>query len=179
MITRRRMLAATGGLAVAAARPAAAEPPALTATKRRNGTMEIKRSGSQPSGKGPADYFTGTVRIDPLFRGARPGTRARRQRHVRARRPHGLAHASARPDADRHGRLRLGAALGRPGRGNPARRRGLVSARREALAWRGADHGDDAHRHSGSARTAKSSTGWKRSATTNTGADWLSKTVPR
>ncbi len=29
--------------------------------------MEIKRSGSQPSGKGPADYFTGRVRIDPLF----------------------------------------------------------------------------------------------------------------
>ena len=28
--------------------------------------MEIKRSGSQPSGKGPADYFTGAVRIDPL-----------------------------------------------------------------------------------------------------------------
>ena len=29
--------------------------------------MEIKRTGSQPSGKGPADWFTGTVRIDPLF----------------------------------------------------------------------------------------------------------------
>jgi quercetin dioxygenase-like cupin family protein len=29
--------------------------------------MEIKRAGSQPSGQGPADYFTGTVRIDPLF----------------------------------------------------------------------------------------------------------------
>src|SRR5258708_8176272 len=29
--------------------------------------MNIKRSGSQPSGKGPAEYFTGTVRIDPLF----------------------------------------------------------------------------------------------------------------
>ena len=29
--------------------------------------MEIKRSGSQPSRKGPADYFAGTVRIDPLF----------------------------------------------------------------------------------------------------------------
>ena len=28
--------------------------------------MDIKRAGSQPSGKGPADYFTGTVRIDPL-----------------------------------------------------------------------------------------------------------------
>ncbi|MGA2090488.1 MAG: cupin domain-containing protein [Endomicrobiales bacterium] len=29
--------------------------------------MNINRSGSQPSGKGPADYFTGTVRVDPLF----------------------------------------------------------------------------------------------------------------
>ena len=29
--------------------------------------MEIKRVGSQASGKGPADWFTGTVRIDPLF----------------------------------------------------------------------------------------------------------------
>ena len=29
--------------------------------------MEIRRVGSQPSGKGPADWFTGTVRIDPLF----------------------------------------------------------------------------------------------------------------
>lgn len=28
--------------------------------------MEIKRIGSQPSGKGPAKYFTGSVRIDPL-----------------------------------------------------------------------------------------------------------------
>jgi len=28
--------------------------------------MEIKRSGTQPSGKGPEDYFTGTVRVDPL-----------------------------------------------------------------------------------------------------------------
>ena len=29
--------------------------------------MEIQRSGSQPSLKGKAEYFTGTVRIDPLF----------------------------------------------------------------------------------------------------------------
>jgi len=29
--------------------------------------MEIKRSGSEPSVKGPADWFTGVVRIDPLF----------------------------------------------------------------------------------------------------------------
>ena len=29
--------------------------------------IEITRAGSQPSTKGPADWFTGTVRIDPLF----------------------------------------------------------------------------------------------------------------
>jgi quercetin dioxygenase-like cupin family protein len=34
--------------------------------------MEIKRIGSQPSAKGPADWFTGTVRIDPLFQSPDP-----------------------------------------------------------------------------------------------------------
>jgi quercetin dioxygenase-like cupin family protein len=34
--------------------------------------MEIKRSGSQPSGKGPAEYFTGTVRVDPLITAPSP-----------------------------------------------------------------------------------------------------------
>ena len=29
--------------------------------------MRITRAGTQPSQKGPADWFTGTVRIDPLF----------------------------------------------------------------------------------------------------------------
>ena len=29
--------------------------------------MNIQRSGSQPSAKGPEEYFTGTVRIDPLM----------------------------------------------------------------------------------------------------------------
>jgi quercetin dioxygenase-like cupin family protein len=34
--------------------------------------MEIKRAGSQPSGKGPAEYFTGTVRVDPLHNAPDP-----------------------------------------------------------------------------------------------------------
>ncbi len=34
--------------------------------------MEIKRSGSQPSGKGPAEWFTGAVRIDQPFQGTAP-----------------------------------------------------------------------------------------------------------
>jgi quercetin dioxygenase-like cupin family protein len=28
--------------------------------------MEIKRAGTEPSGRGPAEYFTGNVRVDPL-----------------------------------------------------------------------------------------------------------------
>ena len=34
--------------------------------------MDIKRSGSQPSGKGQAEYFTGSVRIDPLHQAEAP-----------------------------------------------------------------------------------------------------------
>ena len=34
--------------------------------------MIIKRAGSQPSAKGPADYFTGTVRIDAPFHATAP-----------------------------------------------------------------------------------------------------------
>lgn len=35
--------------------------------------MRITRAGTQPSQKGPADWFTGTVRIDPLFQADAPG----------------------------------------------------------------------------------------------------------
>jgi quercetin dioxygenase-like cupin family protein len=38
--------------------------------------MNIKRGGSQPSTKGPADWFTGTVRIDPLFTAPAPARAA-------------------------------------------------------------------------------------------------------
>jgi quercetin dioxygenase-like cupin family protein len=74
-MTRRRILAITGGgiAALAAGRPAAAEAPILTVpTKRSNETMEIMRIGSRPSGKGPTEYFTGSVRIDPLFQAPDP-----------------------------------------------------------------------------------------------------------
>ena len=38
--------------------------------------MEIKRVGSQSSSKGPAEWFTGTVRIDPLFQARDPARAA-------------------------------------------------------------------------------------------------------
>ena len=66
MTMRRRVLLGSGGLiALATAGPAGAETP--TQITGRNAIMEIKRSGSQPSGKGPAEYFTGAARVDPMF----------------------------------------------------------------------------------------------------------------
>jgi quercetin dioxygenase-like cupin family protein len=56
-----------GGLVAFSATPVVAAE-----TEPRIGFMEIKRNGSQPSGKGSADYFTGTVRIDPLFQASEP-----------------------------------------------------------------------------------------------------------
>jgi quercetin dioxygenase-like cupin family protein len=38
--------------------------------------MDIKRAGSQPSRKGPAEYFTGAVRIDALFTAPDPARAA-------------------------------------------------------------------------------------------------------
>ena len=52
-----------------AAMPAAS--PLLQPSELRS-NMNITRAGSQPSGKGPADWFTGTVRIDPLFTAPTP-----------------------------------------------------------------------------------------------------------
>ncbi|MDB5614467.1 MAG: Cupin 2 conserved barrel domain protein [Devosia sp.] len=38
--------------------------------------MQIKRAGTQASGKGPTDWFTGTVRIDQLYTSTSPGSAA-------------------------------------------------------------------------------------------------------
>ena len=54
--------------------------------------MEIKRIESQPTRKGPAAWFTGSVRIQPLFEASGTGACAWRERHVRAwlHAPHGI-----------------------------------------------------------------------------------------
>ena len=46
--------------------------------------MTIKRSGSQPSQRAPAEHFTGTARVDPLFQPSPPRARRRSLRDVRA-----------------------------------------------------------------------------------------------
>jgi hypothetical protein len=113
--------------------------------------MEIKRSGSQPSGKGPAEYFTGSVRVDPLFQAADPARVAG-------------AHVTFEPGARTAWHTHpLGQTLiVTSGRGwvqvwggrveESSGRRHLVSAGRKTLAWRDAGDGDDAYCHSGAAR---------------------------
>src|SRR3977135_4356099 len=44
----------------------------MSLSANRSSIMDIKRVGSGPSGKGPADWFNGTVRIDPLFQAPDP-----------------------------------------------------------------------------------------------------------
>jgi len=65
MITRRHILAALSGAALASAASAAAQD-------KRTGNMKITRSGSQPSRKGAAQNFVGVVRVDSPFRGSDP-----------------------------------------------------------------------------------------------------------
>lgn len=73
MITRRTVFVDFGGLATLPISVAFAKAilPGLAAT-RRNEAMDIKRNGSRPSAKGQAEWFTGNVRIDPLFEAPEP-----------------------------------------------------------------------------------------------------------
>jgi hypothetical protein len=70
MAFRRSFLKTTGA---ALAMPAILRAQSVAPlTQKQESHMEVKRSGSQPSGKGPAEYFTGTVRTDPLFQANDP-----------------------------------------------------------------------------------------------------------
>ena len=71
-ISRRRFMkvASAAALSVPAILNAGVNAP------REETKMEIKRIGSQPSSKGPADWFSGTVRIDPLFSANAPARAA-------------------------------------------------------------------------------------------------------
>src|SRR5882724_5675089 len=111
---------------------------------------QAKRFAAVPQGTGRVFHRRRADR--PSIRSSRSRPRSWRQRDIRARCPHGMAHAPARADINCHVRLRLDTVLGRGQRGNPARRYDLVPARQEALAWRNADDGDDAYRHRGKAR---------------------------
>jgi len=73
LFSRRTFLdavgAAAGGFGFRAILRAQA---AASSSPNKEFKMEIKRVGSQPSAKGPSEWFTGTVRIDPLFQAPAP-----------------------------------------------------------------------------------------------------------
>src|SRR5438034_3815959 len=73
-ILRRRFLKTIGPVAAMAFTfPAILRGQMTTSAIQRNVLdMEIKRVGTQASTKGPGDWFTGTVRIDPLFSAPAP-----------------------------------------------------------------------------------------------------------
>jgi quercetin dioxygenase-like cupin family protein len=73
VITRRAALIG-GSVAVAEIH----HPLAFAAGTRKETKMDIdiKRNGSRPSQKGPEDWFTGTVRVDPLFQAPEPARAA-------------------------------------------------------------------------------------------------------
>ena len=66
-LTRRHLLRLVGGVAVLVGyQPAFAQQPMQQSTERRT-AMKIERNGSRPSTKGPQDYFSGSVRVEPVF----------------------------------------------------------------------------------------------------------------
>jgi quercetin dioxygenase-like cupin family protein len=73
-LSRRTFLMTAGTvLAIPATRRTRVE---AHSTTTREAAMDITKIGSQPSAKGPADWFTGTVRIDPLFQTHAPARAA-------------------------------------------------------------------------------------------------------
>jgi hypothetical protein len=135
-------LLAWGVTHTAQARVAAEPGVPATASIQDTQRIIVTRNGSRPSQRGPAESFTGSARIDPLFDATEssraagasvtfePGARTAWHTHPRGQ------------------TLTVTAGSGRTGRRDPARRRRPDSARRETLARRRPDHRDDAHRHS-------------------------------
>lgn len=66
-----KMLVAASALILTAA-SAFAQTTSRPEETSGTGSLEIKRNGSRASGKGPSDYFTGAVRVDPLFQANKP-----------------------------------------------------------------------------------------------------------
>ena len=66
-VTRRHLLRLVGGVVVLVGyQPAFAQQPMQQSTERKT-AMKIERNGSRPSTKGAQDYFSGSVRVEPVF----------------------------------------------------------------------------------------------------------------
>src|SRR6266487_1156268 len=121
-------------------------------TSKDQGAIRITRSGLQPSRQGPAENFTGSARVDPLFQANAP---ARTSGSLVTFEPGARTAWHTHPLGQI---LIVTAGTGRVQRwGNPVEEireggRGLDSARSEALARRGAGQFNGAHRRRRTAR---------------------------
>ena len=149
----RRRSRADRGLRTAACGRRAGTPP--NAAVFHSGTSEVSHGDRARGSPGLAGRTRGLVHRAcahrPGDRRAGGGAPRRGRRHLRAGRPHALAHAPARPDAARHRRAWLGGARGRRARGAAAGGCSLVRAGREALARRLVDRRHDARGGAGGA----------------------------
>src|SRR4051794_24108229 len=69
---RTAIAAATGGLALLITPHWLVAQTSPAERRSRDMDIEIKRNGSRPSTKGSPDWFTGSVRVDPLFQAPDP-----------------------------------------------------------------------------------------------------------
>src|SRR5437763_11487902 len=70
-LSRRSFIRTLGAAALATAGASGAR--GGISKKREEPHMQITRAGSQPSNKGPAEWFTGAVRVDTPFKAEEPG----------------------------------------------------------------------------------------------------------
>jgi hypothetical protein len=75
--------------------------------------MEIKRSGSQPSTKESSEYFTGIVRIDPLFQANDPARAVGASVTFEPLSLYCMTYSSTRLDSDYYSQLWFSAKMGR------------------------------------------------------------------
>jgi quercetin dioxygenase-like cupin family protein len=72
VVTRRCLFGVTGMGLLATSGPGLAQILISDVTERRKATMDIKRNGSRPSTNAPEAYFSGAVRVEPVFQVGEP-----------------------------------------------------------------------------------------------------------
>src|SRR5260370_27095571 len=72
VVTRRCLFGVQGMGLLATSGPGLAQILITDVTERRKATMDIKRNGSRPSTNAPEAYFSGAVRVEPVFQVGEP-----------------------------------------------------------------------------------------------------------
>ena len=118
-VTRRHLLHLVGGLALLVGFGPPLPNSQHEAINGRENDNEDRTQWFAPVDKGPAGYFSGSVRVEPVFQVGDP-MRLNAGVSLSSPAPHRMAYASAWPNPRHHGRSRLGANRRWTDRGSPA-----------------------------------------------------------